>query len=75
VPADEFEDIEPIYDSKGRLCRRVRHKKTGVVGTEVHADLIDCSRVQPKPMTIPEGSIFRLDYHYGPPDSSPKEPT
>lgn len=69
VSAEEFVEIEPVTDKKGRVLRRFRHKLTGAVGVEVPFELVECGEVTPEPMTLPSSSIFYLDYHYEGKDS------
>lgn len=69
VPADVFEDIEPIPDPDGGPpLKRVRIKGMGEnspIGVEVRARLIHNEITEIKPMKMPVGSIFYLDYQYG----------
>jgi len=65
VPADEFEDLDPIVDGRGRTLRRVRHKLTGAIGTEVPQELVHIEEVTPKPLPMPTSSILFLEYRYG----------
>lgn len=65
VPESEFEEIEPIADEKGRTLRRVRHKLTGAIGTEVPRELMKMGEVEVQPMKVPSGSIFYQEFEYG----------
>lgn len=66
LPADQadlLEELEPVLDDKGRVCRRVRHPILGI-GTQQHVDLIDIGEVKVMPLKAPSGLIFYEDYQY-----------
>jgi hypothetical protein len=73
VPASEFEDLEPIVDARGRTRRRVRHKLTGCVGTEIVDWEVSIGPVEVKPMEVPRGSIFFQESKYGSADAGGAE--
>jgi hypothetical protein len=61
LPVSAFEEIEP--DEHGN--RRWRLKGTKLIGTEQRLDTpIRVQLIERKPMEIPKGGIFYLEYEY-----------
>jgi hypothetical protein len=73
LPADAFVEIEPVKRvSDGRLLKRFYLKgNPELVFTEDPMDqLFEAKLIEVKPMDMPTGGIFFLNYEYGIPSKA-----